>query len=320
MNPNEASAEQRGFTRIAWAVLGYTLLVILWGAVVRITGSGAGCGQHWPTCHGEIIPTAASVEKMIEFSHRVTSGLSMLAVFAMTWLAHARFPEGHLVRRGAKLSTLFIIIEAAIGAGLVLLELVAENASVYRGIWVAVHLANTLVLMGVIALTVWWSRDARPLRFGGRGVVTAWLYGAVALVVLTSMAGAISALGHTLFPVDEAASHLERITDDPWADTNYPMLVRLVHPALSLGVVLYLWSMAADVSRRMDAPGVNRAAIWLSVAVGLQTAGGILNIAMSAPGWMQVLHLAMANGVWLTLVWLAFEVAVLPTESAKESA
>lgn len=319
MTPSEASDAHRGFTRVAWAVVGYTLLVILWGAVVRITGSGAGCGQHWPTCHGEIIPTAASVEKLIEFSHRLTSGLSMLAIFYMGWLAHARYPVGHPVRWGAKLSVLFIIIEAAIGAALVLLELVAENASIYRGIWVAGHLANTLILMGVLAATLWWSRDARPLRFTGRGMLTFWMLGAMVLVVLSSMSGAVSALGHTLFPVDESLSHIERITNDPWADTNYPMLVRVVHPAFSMGVVLYLWWMAADVTRRITAPAVMRPAKWLAIAVAAQALGGFANIAFSAPGWMQVLHLAMANGVWLALMWLCFEVAALPMSAGRDA-
>jgi len=71
------------FGKIAWGVLGYILLVILWGAFVRATGSGAGCGNHWPLCNGEVIPSSPEVETLIEFSHRLTSGIAFLAVVVL---------------------------------------------------------------------------------------------------------------------------------------------------------------------------------------------------------------------------------------------
>ncbi len=49
---------QAWFSRYAWGVLLWNVLVALWGAYVRATGSGAGCGSHWPTCNGEILPRA----------------------------------------------------------------------------------------------------------------------------------------------------------------------------------------------------------------------------------------------------------------------
>jgi len=55
------------FAKAAWGVLAYSILVILWGAYVRISFSGDGCGDHWPLCHGEVIPTAPSVKTLIEF-------------------------------------------------------------------------------------------------------------------------------------------------------------------------------------------------------------------------------------------------------------
>ena len=112
------------FTRFAWGVLTLNIFVIIWGAYVRATGSGAGCGSHWPTCNGEVIPRDPSIQTMIEYSHRTTSGLALLAVTALLVVARRLFPAGHHVRRGAAASMVLILTEAAIGAGLVLFGLV----------------------------------------------------------------------------------------------------------------------------------------------------------------------------------------------------
>ena len=106
---------RRRLERIAWAVLAYTVLVILFGAWVRITGSGAGCGEHWPSCHGELVPRSPTAATIIEFTHRVTSGLCLLSVLALLWLARRVFPRGHAVRLGAALAVLFTITEALVG-------------------------------------------------------------------------------------------------------------------------------------------------------------------------------------------------------------
>ena len=149
------------FERLALGVLGYTVLVILWGAMVRITGSGAGCGQHWPTCHGEIVPTAESLETHIEFGHRLTSGLCLIVIFAM-WAAAVRaFEPGHQARLAGRLGAIFVILESLIGAALVLLEYVAGNDSPWRAVWMAGHLANTFILTAVLLLAVWATRE-RP--------------------------------------------------------------------------------------------------------------------------------------------------------------
>src|SRR5512134_3157490 len=146
----------RRFATYAWAVLVFNVLVILWGAYVRATGSGAGCGSHWPLCNGQVIPRDAGLTTLVEFSHRLTSGLALVAIvvlLAWTWRACA---PGHPARRGAVLSLVFILTEAAVGAGLVLFQLVADNASMARAMFMAAHLVNTFVLLACIALTAWW--------------------------------------------------------------------------------------------------------------------------------------------------------------------
>ncbi|HEX5691237.1 MAG TPA: COX15/CtaA family protein, partial [Roseiflexaceae bacterium] len=108
------------FRRYAWGVLGYNLLVIVWGAYVRASGSGAGCGSHWPLCNGTVLPRAPQIETIVELAHRLTSGLALIAVLGLVVWAVRLWPGSHRVRRGAFASLFFIILEALIGAGLVL--------------------------------------------------------------------------------------------------------------------------------------------------------------------------------------------------------
>src|SRR5215475_5492331 len=120
------------FARYAWAVLAYNIAVVLWGAYVRATGSGAGCGNRWPLCDGSAIQTAPSTAKLIEFTHRATSGIDLALVALLVVWAFRAFPKRHPARRGAVLSAAFLMTEALIGAALVLLEHVAKNASASR--------------------------------------------------------------------------------------------------------------------------------------------------------------------------------------------
>src|ERR1019366_2527076 len=106
----------RWFARYAWAVLGYNLAVVLWGAFVRATGSGAGCGNHWPLCNGGLTPHSPAVAPIIEFTHRVTSGLDLALVALLVIWAFRGFPPGHAVRRMAVFSGVFLMTEALIGA------------------------------------------------------------------------------------------------------------------------------------------------------------------------------------------------------------
>ena len=172
-----AEPRTRFVARFGWVLLAYTLFVVAFGAWVRITGSGAGCGQHWPTCHGEIVPPSPTVETIIEFTHRLTSGVYGIVVLAFLVLAIRRFPRGHIVRIGAWLTLVFTITEALVGAGLVKFGLVADDDSVERAIVMAVHLVNTSFLTGALGLSCWAAGD--PQGRAGLGWrnqrATAWL-------------------------------------------------------------------------------------------------------------------------------------------------
>lgn len=302
----------QSFARFSWGVLAYNLGVILWGAFVRATGSGAGCGSHWPDCNGEILPRAESIETAIEFTHRVTSGVALLLVLAQLVWALRVFAPGHLARRAVIAGTILMLIEAALGAGIVLLEYVADDASAGRAGWMALHLVNTFLLVAALALSAWWAdRDARPLDAGG-GLGWYLGVGAVALIV-TGMAGAVTALGDTLFP---SASLAEGFAADASPTAHFLVRLRVIHPVVATGTFLYLvMSSALVVSARPD-PLVRRAAIALVASLVVQMGAGLVNLALLAPVWMQLVHLLLADLAWIALVLLGASALAAPRASA----
>jgi heme A synthase len=196
------------FARYAWTVLGINLVVILWGAYVRASGSGAGCGAHWPLCNGVVVPRAPAIATIIEMTHRVTSGLALLAVVGLVVGAIRSLPKGHAARRAAYTSMFFMLTEALVGAGLVLFEMVAHNASLARGWWISAHLINTFLLLASLALTAWYA-SGKPApasrRVGGTGIACLVL---AVIALALGVSGGITALGDTLFPVNSLAEGL----------------------------------------------------------------------------------------------------------------
>jgi heme A synthase len=291
--------------RYAWGVVAFNLAVILWGAFVRATGSGAGCGSHWPTCNGEVVHRPQSVETLIELTHRVTSGLAFLLVLGLMVAALRARPKGHPMRPAAVASFVFMVLEAAVGAGLVLLELVADDQSVARAFWMAAHLTNTFLLVACLTLTAWWAApEARGLRLRGRGPAVGALGAALVGVLLVGVTGAVTALGDTLFP---AGSLAEGIEQDFAATAHFLVRLRVWHPIAAVAVGLFVVAVAVWTAMRDGGLETRRLAL---VAVGLflaQIAGGFLNLALLAPVWMQLVHLLMADLLWMSLVVLAAE-------------
>jgi len=318
------------FTRFAWAVLGYNLLVVAWGAFVRATGSGAGCGKHWPTCQGEIVPRSPGVETAIEFTHRATSGIALVLVIALAIWAFRVFPRGHAARKSSAAAVAFMIAEALVGAGLVLFGWVAKDPSPARGWAMAVHLVNTFLLLGALALTADWSRHgggpstSRPvaatLRTGlsaaGRARVAGTLAAALVAVLLAGVTGAIAALGDTLFP---ATSFAEGFRQETSGQANVLLRLRLLHPfaAVAAGIVLLAAARGA-LRARPDAP-VRRAAIAVTALVAVEILVGAVNVLLLAPVPLQLVHLLVADLAWLALVLLA-SATLSPAESPTRAA
>ncbi len=288
-------ARDSRFTVAAWLFLAYLIAVILFGAWVRISHSGDGCGSNWPTCHGEVVPTAPSTATLIEFTHRLTSGLC--GVFGLSMLAWSwrRFGRGQ-VTSAVALTLLFIVFEGAIGAGLVLGGLVAEDDSAARAIVISLHLTNTLALTAFAALAAWYSGQPDAGQFLPKRRI-AFAIG-LGLLVATSMGGAVTALGDTLFPKEMVVSSgvFAEIRDDLSASNHFLVRLRLLHPALAIVAAGYLlWLLASEANANFWA----RAAMYL---VAVEVAVGFFNIALSAPGWLQIMHLLGAQVLWVALI------------------
>src|SRR5579875_2989931 len=143
------------FARFAWGVLAYNIPVILWGAYVRVSFSGDGCGAHWPICNGVVIPHHMAAPMAIEFTHRAMTSVDTVAAIALCIWAFLAFPRRDAVRRYSVLSLIFLFIEALLGAGLVLLRYVAKDQSVGRAWYLSAHLTNTMLLLAALTVTAW---------------------------------------------------------------------------------------------------------------------------------------------------------------------
>ena len=287
------------FTRYAWGVVAVNLAVILWGAFVRATGSGAGCGNHWPTCNGEIIPRAPSIETLVELTHRLTSGIALLLVVGLAVWAHRAYRPGLPVRRAAALSLVFMLAEAAIGAGIVLFELVADNASMARALFMAVHLGNTFLLLAALTLTAYWAGGGAPLELRGQGRSPRLVVLSLAGALLIGVSGAVAALGDTLFP---AATLGEAIRQDLSPTSHLLIQLRVSHPLIAVAGSLLLLHFIATVRKSPAARPARRYANSLNILIFVQLTAGAVNIILLAPVWMQLIHLLLADLVWIALV------------------
>ena len=279
------------FRRTAIVSLAWSLLVIIWGAYVRASGSGAGCGAHWPVCNGDLIPRAPSVQTLIEYTHRATSGIALLLVIAVFVMA-LRQPS-RVARRFAVLSLVLMLTEAALGALLVKAELVADNATASRAVAMSIHLINTFLLVGVMVMTVFhaFAGDVAA-RLRGSSAVFSWL--AMVLVMVTGVSGAIAALGDTLTQQAVQSAFVDLL-----------IRLRIIHPFLALATAAVLLNLG-----RVTFSATRGWTIALWSLVVLQLKAGLTNVVLQAPVWMQLVHLGLADAVWVTVLVATRKLAV----------
>ncbi len=283
-------------TRYAWAVVGYNVLVILWGALVRATGSGAGCGNHWPLCNGQVVPLAPRVDTMIEFTHRCMTGGATFAVAGLLVWVFRSTQKGQAARGVAVVSGLLLLNEAFLGALLVKLGYVTGNQSLGRVVMLSVHLSNTLLLLAGLTLT------ARLLGTGQRwsamrteadGLL--WAVAGLGATLLVGVSGSLAALGDTLYP----SVNLRAAIAADFSKTA-PMLLRVrwVHPASAAVAAMFVLWLLATAWRRHQTRLVKVVAALLA----LQFVLGFADVLLLAPVWLQLIHLLGADLYWVALV------------------
>jgi heme a synthase len=300
----------RALARFAWFVVGYNVLVILWGALVRATGSGAGCGNHWPLCNGQVIPLSPRVDTIIEFTHRcMTCGSTFLVIGLLVWTFRSTL-KGYAARVFAVASMLLLLNEAFLGALLVKLGYVTGNQSMGRVVVLSIHLSNTLLLLAALTLT------ARLLGTGQRwaemrdsGTKKTWALFGLGATLIVGVSGSLAALGDTLFP---ASSLRAAFAQDFAADSPWLLRLRGVHPVSAvIAAVFVLWLVGQ--ARRA---GEGKLAAIVIALLAFQFALGLADVLLLAPVWMQILHLLGADLYWVSLVALATAVAWPPQISS----
>lgn len=289
------------YARFTWGVLAYNVGVIAWGAYVRATGSGAGCGAHWPMCQGGIVPSTRAVETIIEYSHRVTSGLALVFMAALVAGAFRVFHKGHPARRGAAVSCGLMALEAMLGAALVLFRLVDKDASLARAVIMPIHHVNTLMLLGALALTAWWASGGPEVRLRGQGALGLILAVGVAAIIALAVSGALTALGDTLFPPSSLA---EGWRQDVSPTAHVLLRLRILHPLIAVAVGVYLIAAAMLASEMRRTLAVRVLAAGVIGIFALQMGAGVLNLVLLTPVWMQLAHLVLADLTWIAFVLL----------------
>jgi len=292
-----------GFAHFAWFALTYNLVVILWGVFLRASYSGDGCGQHWLTCQGEPIPSAPELKTVIEFSHRVTTMIAGFVVLILLIWAFRKFQKGHIVRRLAALSFVFILIEGAIGGGLVLTGNTAANWTPSRPFWTAGHLINTFILIAFLALTAWCAGREGPLEWKKQSArdVSLIVVG-IGAILIVGVSGSMAALSTMLFP---ASSVVEGLARDFDPDSHLLLRLRIFHPILSIFTAVYLLFFSGFV-RKNEAASVEIAK-WsktLLILIILQIAVGAVTLLTLGPIIMQLGHLLLADLVWIAFILL----------------
>ena len=311
-SPEESARLPRLFGLATFA-LAFNVGVILWGALVRATGSGAGCGAHWPTCNGTVVPLDPSLGTLIEFAHRATSGLALLLV---AFLFHRVFryrAAGHLARFWAAAALVLILSEAAIGAGLVLFQRVAYDPSLARGVWISGHLINTFLLLAALTLTRRFVDEPLQIASASPALVLRSTFplgsregsigAAAAVVLLTGITGAIAALGDTLFKVDTLR---EALAQDLSPTSHLFVRLRVLHPMIAiLGGCLVLMVGYRVITGNPDDLSARKRGMRLAGLIAFQWFLGLTNLVLLAPTPLQIAHLLVADLIWITLVQVA---------------
>ena len=310
--PDDAARRAESTLRLVVATIAANALVIVQGAFVRATGSGAGCGRHWPLCNGEIVPLSGNVHTAIEFTHRLLSlGVLVLGLwlFRRVWRRRREQP-GLFVFTAA--ATAFLLVEALLGALTVLWGLTGDNQSVARGLMVSTHLVNSLLLVGALAGVLLYALPrppAWPLRLRGQGPLgTVLAIGLVGMLFLM-FSGGIAAMGNTMFP---SATLAEGIAAD-FDRASHPLIrLRILHPIIGITVGVYLFLSLGTAWWIKPAPQGRGLAQALLVIYLVQLAVGTLNLALLAPVVLQLLHLGLAVVAFFLLATLTVVLLAAP--------
>ena len=307
----------RFFSCFCFSLLCFCLVVILWGAWVRISHSGDGCGAHWPDCQGQfLIDSSFTGKTWIEWIHRLLSAVFGLGVGLLVLLSFLPFSRGHTVRKSAIWVLLFTISEALIGAGLVLAGLTGGNVSFTRLLVMNLHVLNSLLLTG--GLFICWrlslgkrfekpfsyslslgKRFEKPfsysLFFGKQFKklfspfgISLWFF--IVAFFLIVFSGSLSSLAVSLFP---SQGLWEGLVLDWASGSHWLVRFRVWHPILALlltgSFLFYYFGFLLPCSKKNKSLLRSHRIFILLLCVTLLS--GLMNLLLLSPVWLKLTHL-----------------------------
>lgn len=297
---SEATSEVkslRSYRRFSFMLLIYALVIILWGAWVRISGSGDGCGPHWPLCHGQIWLNTSFTDQakmLIELTHRVKSGLFGILVLIQFFWSRKLFAKTEPSRKAASMTLLFTITEALLGAKLVLLGLVANDSSGLRAFSMSLHLGNTLLLL--YCLTACWQsgiKDSLKFLMPEKKILFCHLS-----LLLIAITGSWAALASTLFP---AKSLLEGISADFSPDSHWLLRIRILHPVLAFSLTCICLSILQKYKEGLKNPSLRALASRTQLLIAITVLVGLTTLLSGSPTILKITHLLSADFAWIGL-------------------
>ncbi len=300
--------EMPQIARFAWTALYWNVAVVLWGAYVRATGSGAGCGNRWPLCDGDVVGASANLQTIVELTHRITSVISLLVVTGLVVWCWRVTKKDDWARYSAVLAAALLANEALLGAALVLLKHVGNDQSAGRILFLCLHFGNTLLLLATLSLTAnWLSNGSRSFTLIGKWRQVSSIGLGLLATMVTGITGTVTALADTLFPSTSLASSLAQ---DFRSGTPALLRVRLLHPAVSAVAAFYvLWVILRSSTGRNR---LSRSAIALIILLFVQGGIGMTNVLLLDPVWVQIAHLFVADALWILLVLASADLVLEP--------
>jgi cytochrome c oxidase assembly protein subunit 15 len=272
----------RRYTFVAWTAAAATYLLIVLGAVVRITGSGMGCGDHWPLCNGHLFPPLNDTGTVIEWSHRLVAALVSALVVGLAgyawWAADpGRQPGVPGVRRAPFIALGLLVLQIALGAITVKLALPPWT--------VILHLGTAMVLLATLLIAA-RPHPLSPSPFGRGGTTIALL----ALTLVTVLFGALTAnLGAAA-----ACTGFPLCNGQLWPAAGGLALIQWIHRLLAYALFGYVvwWAVRAR----------GRWAWGVVALVALQVGVGAATVLLGLPPGLQAAHVAVGAAVWAGVV------------------
>jgi heme A synthase len=292
MNEQTVSKQPRAFINLAMTTTLLTVGLITFGALVRVTDSGLGCGNSWPLCNGTVIPPLDNLTAWVEWSHRLIAILIGLLGIGMLVLA----VRGYQKNNRAVVTITFIAaglfaFQSGLGALVVIFDLPPTV--------VTLHLASAMLLLATLLLSVIFAWHRPPPVQTSRDNVTTLAYVTMALSLLIILTGAlVRGSGATLACPDYPLCNGEVLPFGQGALETVHMMHRFAVVGLGLMLIMLVWYVyrggRSALLRRLSLLAL---VLYFSQAI----VGAFFVLSSASPIW-GVAHVGLASSVWALLV------------------